>query len=288
MKQANSSYDLVIAGAGFAGLSLAVACQTALGPLFRILVVDPSPGNLAPHRDRASAIAADGKRLFVALGVWEAIEPHAQPIRAMIITDSKVTDPIRPRFLTFDETSPGAALAHMIEHDVLLEALLMRVQTLGVCVEQNRVETFKADAHGVSIQLSSGEALTARLLVAADGARSRLREQAGLPTSQWHYGQSAIVATIHHERDHEGRAYEHFLPSGPFAILPSLDGDPQSFGPRAPIGQNGLWSLTICRFTRNWKPGSGGNWAPLRLSDGGRPFLSSSNLPGDLSMSAWR
>ena len=59
-----------------------------------------------------------------------------------------------------------------------------------------------------------------KLLVAADGARSRLRERAGIPVRGWSYGQSAIVTTVAHERDHNGRAEEHFLPGGPFAILP--------------------------------------------------------------------
>src|SRR5204862_1094955 len=60
----------------------------------------------------------------------------------------------------------------------------------------------------------------AALLVAADGARSRVREQAGIATHGWSYGQSAIVTTVAHERAHNGRAEEHFLPAGPFAILP--------------------------------------------------------------------
>ena len=70
------------------------------------------------------------------------------------------------------------------------------------------------------IELSGGEALRARLVVAADGARSKLRALAEIATSGWDTGQSGIVATIAHERDHEGRAEQHFLPAGPFAILP--------------------------------------------------------------------
>jgi 2-octaprenyl-6-methoxyphenol hydroxylase len=72
----------------------------------------------------------------------------------------------------------------------------------------------------VSVRLAGGARLRARLLVAADGARSGIRARSGIPTRGWDYGQSAIVATIAHERDHGGRAEEHFLPAGPFAILP--------------------------------------------------------------------
>ena len=72
----------------------------------------------------------------------------------------------------------------------------------------------------IDVMLADGAAISARLLVGADGARSVIREQAGIVTHGWNYGQSAIVTTVGHERDHEGRAEEHFLPAGPFAILP--------------------------------------------------------------------
>jgi 2-octaprenyl-6-methoxyphenol hydroxylase len=71
-----------------------------------------------------------------------------------------------------------------------------------------------------AVRLSTGETLDARLLVAADGAHSKIRERAGIACHGWSYGQSAIVTTVAHERDHHGRAEEHFLPAGPFAILP--------------------------------------------------------------------
>jgi len=70
------------------------------------------------------------------------------------------------------------------------------------------------------VQFADGETITARLLVGADGARSLIREQAGIATHGWNYDQSAIVTTVAHERGHNGRAEEHFLPAGPFAILP--------------------------------------------------------------------
>ncbi|MEA2991695.1 MAG: 2-octaprenyl-6-methoxyphenol hydroxylase [Alphaproteobacteria bacterium] len=75
-------------------------------------------------------------------------------------------------------------------------------------------------SHHIDIQLSDGTTIAARLLVAADGARSAIRERAGIVTHGWDYGQSGIVTTVTHERDHNGRAEEHFLPAGPFAILP--------------------------------------------------------------------
>src|SRR5262249_5448431 len=72
----------------------------------------------------------------------------------------------------------------------------------------------------IEIELADGSRVAVRLLVAADGARSRIREQAGIATHGWNYRQSSIVTTVRHERDHGGCAIEHFLPTGPFAILP--------------------------------------------------------------------
>jgi 2-octaprenyl-6-methoxyphenol hydroxylase len=82
------------------------------------------------------------------------------------------------------------------------------------------VADFERARDRVDVTLSDGDTLAARLLVAADGAHSVIRERAGIPTNGFSYGQSAIVTTVAHERDHHGRAEEHFLPAGPFAILP--------------------------------------------------------------------
>src|SRR5207253_11246527 len=83
---------------------------------------------------------------------------------------------------------------------------------------------FENQGRRIAVSFGDGATISAALLVAADGARSRLREQAGIATHGWSYGQSAIVTTVAHERAHHGRAEEHFLPAGPFAILP-LEGN---------------------------------------------------------------
>ncbi|MBX9875836.1 MAG: FAD-dependent monooxygenase, partial [Beijerinckiaceae bacterium] len=106
----------------------------------------------------------------------------------------------------------------------LIEALTAACREVGVELRDEGVTRFDSGDAGVSVAFAGGETLRARLLVAADGARSRLREQAGIGWVGWDYGQSGLVATIGHERPHGGRAVEHFLPSGPFAILPLSDG----------------------------------------------------------------
>ena len=219
----NSRLDLVIAGGGFAGLGLAIALKAELGGDFGVAVVDPVLGG-PPSRDaRASAIAAGARRFFEKLGVWEKVAGESQPILDMVITDSKLDDPIRPTFLTFGgDIEPGEPFGHMVENRLLLDALATRAAALGVVLVGGGVSVsrFETAGTGITAYPSSGEPLAARLLVAADGGRSRLRDQAGIAMHGWDYGQSGIVTTVAHERDHEGRAEEHFLPAGPFAILP--------------------------------------------------------------------
>jgi 2-octaprenyl-6-methoxyphenol hydroxylase len=211
--------DVLIAGGGFAGLALALALRRALGPDFAVTVADPEFGR--GDDPRASAIAAAPRRMFEALGVWPAVAADAQEIRDMIITDSRVEDAVRPVFLSFEgDIEPGEPFAHMIENAALVGELAAKAVAEGVTIVSLPVTDFAVAPNGVSVTLGDGSVRTVKLLVAADGARSRLRERAGIVVRGWSYGQSAIVTTVAHERDHDGRAEEHFLPGGPFAILP--------------------------------------------------------------------
>jgi 2-octaprenyl-6-methoxyphenol hydroxylase len=215
--------DVLIAGAGFAGLALALALRQALGEPFAVAVADPALAR--PVDDaRASAIAAAARRLFEALGVWDAVAARAEPMLDMVITDSKLDDAVRPVFLTFaGDVQPGEPFAHMVANGDILAALVDKAKQAGVALLPTAVADFATDANGVTARLATGATMRARLLVAADGARSRIRERAGIQSVGWSYGQTAIVTTVAHERPHHGRAEEHFLPAGPFAILPLPD-----------------------------------------------------------------
>ena len=233
--------DIVIAGGGFAGLSLAIALRQSLGSSTAIMVADPALGKSHDGDERASAIVAAARRLFETLGVWESVAGEAQPILDMVVTDSRVEDAVRPVFLTFaGDVEPGEPFAHMIENRFLLDALEKKAREVGVTLHAAAVTDFTPSAesgssgpqrqdgvrsseqvsHSIHVGLAEGGSVSARLLVAADGARSSIRDHAGITVHGWEYGQSAIVTTVSHERDHQGRAVEHFLPSGPFAILP--------------------------------------------------------------------
>jgi 2-octaprenyl-6-methoxyphenol hydroxylase len=226
--------DVLIAGGGFAGLTLAIALRQALGEPFTVAVADPSLGATHADDERASAIVASVRRLFDTLGVWQRLADEAQPILDMVVTDSRLGDAVRPTFLTFaGEIEPGEPFAHMIDNRRLVEALADKARQVGVELrtaavteltlpsERGSVNTnTTGDASRIDARLGDGSTLAAPLLVAADGARSMIRGRAGIATHGWSYGQSAIVVNVAHERDHGGRAEEHFLPAGPFAILP--------------------------------------------------------------------
>jgi 2-octaprenyl-6-methoxyphenol hydroxylase len=213
--------DVLIAGGGFAGLTLAVALRQALGRGFSVTIADPGLATSHADDERASAIVAAARRLFETIGVWDRVADEAQPILDMVVTDSHLGDAVRPTFLTFaGEIEPGEPFAHMVENRRLVAELAEKARDAGVDLRAGAVTDFTLAADGMHAQLSGGAALTARLLVAADGARSTIRTRAGIATHGWNYGQSAIVINVEHERDHHGRAEEHFLPAGPFAILP--------------------------------------------------------------------
>ena len=212
---------IVIGGGALAGLALALALRQGLGPDLPIVVVDPAL-DTRPSRDpRATAIVTACRRLFEAIGVWSEVAAGAQPILDMVVTDSKLDDATRPVFLTFSgNVEPGEPFAHMVENRYLIDALVARATAEGIDLRGLAVSDFAVRGDGVAVTLSDGSIIEASLLVAADGARSKLRERAGIATHGWDYDQSGIVVTVGHERDHHGRAEEHFLPSGPFAILP--------------------------------------------------------------------
>ncbi|MBX9458999.1 MAG: ubiquinone biosynthesis hydroxylase [Rhizobium sp.] len=213
--------DILVGGGGYVGLSVAVSIKTA-APHMSVMVVDAAPEGVWRKDARASAIATAASRMLDALDLWEKMLPEAQPINRMEITDSRTADPVRPVFLTFDgEAAPGEPLAHMVPNPALIGPLLEAAQRLGVELRSaTTVESFTTDNRCATARLSTGEQVEARLLVACDGAKSKLRDIAGIKTVHWDYGQSGIVTTVEHERPHDGLAEEHFLPAGPFAVLP--------------------------------------------------------------------
>ena len=224
----NERYDIVVAGGGTAGLALACALADALGSDARIAVADRAAlrAGSGGADARAFALSAGSRRMLSVLGIWPAIADHAQAVTAVDITDSSLDDAIRPVLVSYDNTVEGGEPAtYIVEHARLRDALLAgaagrpAIALLG----GEAAVGFAHDEHAVTVDLAgeaSSRTLRTPLLIAADGRDSRLREAAGIRIVRWSYPQVGIVTTVHHTEPHHGRAVQHFLPAGPFAILP--------------------------------------------------------------------
>lgn len=213
--------DMLVVGGGYVGLSVAVAVKQS-APHLNVEVIEAAPGHVWEKDERASAVIAAATKMLQVLNVWDDIAPEAQPINRMIVTDSRTSDPVRPVFLTFDgAVEEGQPFAHMIPNVAMVRALRGACERLGIIIRHGlSANGFTTTSTKTTVSLSDGSTIETRLLVACDGVRSKLRTLAGIKTVTWSYGQSGIVTTVAHERPHDGVAEEHFLPSGPFAILP--------------------------------------------------------------------
>jgi 2-octaprenyl-6-methoxyphenol hydroxylase len=176
---------------------------------------------------RASAIAFTNFRMWQALGMDDDLTPHAQRIEEILVTDGKARSGPSMLSLHFDrrELDPrpdGEALGYMLENRRTRIALAhARVRQSNLVLRAPvSVVGYTHDSSGVTVKLSDGATLRARLVIGAEGRKSNVRETAGIRTMGWSYKQTAIVCSVAHERDHRGVAHEYFLPGGPFAILP--------------------------------------------------------------------
>jgi 2-octaprenyl-6-methoxyphenol hydroxylase len=216
-------HDVIIGGGGMVGLTLAIAL--AQGGL-RVAVADPMPKAAAldaKFDGRVSALAYSTVRMFRALGIWPHLEADAQPIHDILVTDGRPQAEASPFSLHFDGSEIGTeALGVIAENRHIRTALFAVAETFPnlTFISPAALTDLVVDAGGVTATLSNGQTVRAALAVAADGRESPMRELMGLPVIGWSYPQWGIVATVEHEKPHDGVAYEHFLPSGPFAILP--------------------------------------------------------------------
>ena len=222
--------DVIIVGAGMAGMTLALALVS--GGL-RPLLIDPQTfeAQQAPEFDgRSSAIAYSSFRLWKAIGVGEALVSKAQNIEQILVTDGRTPGAANgassPFFLRFDsaeiaDRSDGEPLGYMLENRSIRAALAQAIIDAAIPVlAPAAVVSASADGSAAEVTLSDGRVLRAPLVVGAEGRHSIIRQAAKIGTVGWDYAQSGVVATVAMAKPHEGVAHEYFLPSGPFAILP--------------------------------------------------------------------
>lgn len=218
----------MIAGGSYAGLAIASGLSQALGGDVRIAILERGVGGSAAADSRAFAVWAGAKRALEGLGVWEELESVASPITGIEISDSALDDGVRPARLNYDGiTSAGDPAAFMVPAARLEAALRDRVRADPAItwIAPVTATGLASEPHAITVALGNsalggGRSIDAQLVVAADGRNSRLREAAGIKTIGWPYEQTGIVATVQFSEPHGGLAIQHFLPGGPFAILP--------------------------------------------------------------------
>jgi 2-octaprenyl-6-methoxyphenol hydroxylase len=206
------------------GLTLGIAA--AQGGLKVVVVDSLSPDAVldAAFDGRVSALAYASVRMLEALKVWPMLEARAQPIREILVSDGRPDGPAAPFSLHFDAAEIGAAtLGHIAENRHIRAALYAALPEGLTLIAPAGVTHLEIRPAEVIARLNNGTEVAASLAVAADGRDSKLRAGQGIGVVGWSYPQTGIVATVAHEKPHQGVAYEHFLPSGPFAILPMME-----------------------------------------------------------------
>jgi 2-octaprenyl-6-methoxyphenol hydroxylase len=210
------------AALGSAGLSVAIVDAEA-----------PAAMTAAAFDGRSSAVAFGSKQVLAGIGAWAGMAAEAQPILDIRVSDGTATGGVSRLFLHDHRDPPGHAgkdappFGFIVENRVVRRALLQRLAELPAVTHAApaRVDSVERRDDAAVLRLDDGRSVSARLAVAADGRNSPVRAAAGIKATEWAYAQTGIVCTVAHERPHGGVAHEHFLPAGPFAMLPMVDDD---------------------------------------------------------------
>jgi 2-octaprenyl-6-methoxyphenol hydroxylase len=224
MKRETGNYDIVIAGGGMIGTSLALA----LAPLgLRVAVVEAiarRDHQQPSFDDRSTALSRSTQRMFEAMGLWDDVVAASTPIASIHVSDKG-----RFGFSHINAEEQGVeALGYVVINRVLgevLQSTLSAARNIDVYCPA-RIESIELGPEQASATLSSDDGdqtLTSRLLVAADGANSAVREMMGISVQQREYGQRAVIGNLLPEKSLQHRAFERFTPQGPLAILPIAD-----------------------------------------------------------------
>lgn len=232
-------FDIAVVGAGVVGCSAALAFARDGWRVVLVEAKTPTPWRADTPDLRVYAFAPDNAALLDDLDVWrEVVGARVQPYRAM-----RVWDAAGGGELAFAAERLGRSeLGWIVEHGLLIDRLWNAVQRAGVAVHcPQRVTALTQDVDSATLTLEDHSQLRARLVIAADGPDSALRELAGLAATRHDYGQRAVVAYVETELPHGDTAWQRFLPGGPLAFLPcaNTSGDPRGDGHTSSI----VWTL---------------------------------------------
>ncbi len=223
--------DVLIVGGGFVGASLAAALAGSGVSACMVDRADPGESLLATFDGRAFAISAANQRMLAGIGLWPELQAAAAPI-----LDIRVSDGQSLLFLHYDHADVGEGpMGYMVENHHLRRALHRRLADCDglVNLAPAQVSALERSPGGIIAELAGGGRVRARLVVGADGRGSDTRKRAGIGLTRWDYGQTGIVCTVRHAREHDFVAHERFLPAGPFAILPLMGDEPAKAPGRA-------------------------------------------------------
>ncbi len=219
--QTCTNTDAIIVGGGLVGATLAYSlAHTGM----QVVVLDRGDPKIwldDQFDGRASAVALASQRYLQALDLWSGMASHACPIHDIRVSEAK-----QPFFLHYDHRDLGdEPFGYMVENRHIRRALYQAIEKHANVAVHAPVHIHKIERNsgGAKVTLKDDTIIEAPLIIAADGRRSRLRAEAGIRVTQWRYQQTGIVCTVQHEKPHHNIAHEHFIPVGPFAILPLLN-----------------------------------------------------------------
>jgi ubiquinone biosynthesis UbiH/UbiF/VisC/COQ6 family hydroxylase len=266
MRAAGRDYlDAVIVGAGMVGAAAALGLARA-GLKVALVEQHPvsPPQTSEPVDARVVALAPHSQQLLSQLGVWnEVLAVRASPYVRM-----EVIDPAGGSSLSFAAADQGwPCLGHIVENR-LIAGMLWRAleREPGIRLLLGDVlDGFDLDGQGARLRLHSGGDLRTRLLIGADGVRSRVREELLIETDGMMYGQSGLVAQIELEHPQPGLAWQRFLPTGPLAFLPLLDGSSSIVWTLPAARAEELVARPVEQFEAQLQRASGGRFGRLRL-----------------------
>lgn len=237
------AYDIAVIGGGLAGLTF--ACLAGQEKRLNIICLDQAPPT--QNNDlRTTAISYGSRKILEEAGIWKNLStvPCA-------IEEIKILDGDSPLLLDFlKEESDGKIFGWIVENSDLRNAMMKTLSSLKNVTHRApvKVQDFSVDENSASVILDSGEIITAKLIVGADGRNSFTREWMDVPVRARNYKQRAIVFTAAHEKPHGNIAVEHFRPEGPFAILPMADADDGTHRSSVVFTEHGPEKNSFMRF----------------------------------------
>lgn len=222
----SNSYDIAIVGGGLVGASLACALGREGFSVAMIEAVEPRAATQPSYDDRTLVLGQASSRILQSLGIWDGLEEQGiTPVKEIHV--SELGKPGKVSLVASEHNLDQ--FAHVVEARIFGAAVLAAVeQTQGITslcpVKVTAVEQSE-DMVALSLdQVGKETQIQARLVVAADGAQSFIRESLGIEKETYDYGQTALICNVTPEQPHQGRAYERFTETGPFAILPHVGG----------------------------------------------------------------